>query len=301
MRRVLSSSRSALALPAAITLASCAAVACSLVYSSDLNDAHDGVPPQGSSGGSEAGVAEAGSSNGSSGEAGADASSSGLPRGCGAYKPTPKFCKDFDTDTTVGADWDAVLTEGGQVSLARTFWWSQPAAAHIVEKTVGNCKYTRLDKTFPNTGTKRISASFRFRPISPWQADGNLPFLIAYDQDGLNCAAILSINGRPDNKTISSTNLNMQSGNPQNNDVRDLNGAPQLDLWTDITFSAVPAVNGDGVELTIRYDYENGGKDETTLNFPQCRVRGSLGVYPGFHCGTGNGEVYFDDIRVDWE
>ncbi len=303
MVRILSSSRSALALPAAITLASGGVVACSLVYSSDLNDARDGVITLGSSSGSEAGVGEAGSSDGSSGsgEAGADASSSGQPRGCGAYKPTPKFCKDFDTDTMVGADWDTVATEGGEVSLARTFWWSQPVAAHVVQKTVGDCKYTRFEKAFTNVGKKRISASLRLRPIGPWQSEGNTPFLLALNQPTSYCAALLYVNGNPDNKTISTTNVNVQSGNPQKNDIRDLAGAPRLDEWTDITISAVPATNGTGADLTFRFDYENGGNDETTLTFPQCVVGGKLEIFPGFHCGTGNGEVYYDDIRVDWE
>lgn len=304
MRRAQSSIRSALAPPAAITLASCGAVACSLVYSSDLNDARDSVLAQ-SSGGTEAGVGEAGSSSGTDGsgvgESGADGSSGEPLRGCSSYKPAPKFCKDFDTDTTVGSDWNAVSTEGGQVTLARTFWWSKPVAARIVQKTSPGCKYTRFEKSFPNVGNKRVSASFQLRPIGPWQSEGHTPFVFALVQQSAYCAALLYVNGAPDNKSISTTNVNVQYGDPQKNDVRDLVGAPRLDQWTDITISAVPTANTSAANLTFRFDYEDGSKDETTLTFPQCVVGGALEIYPGFHCDGGEGEMYFDDIRVDWE
>ena len=281
-----------------VVLATAGSVACSLAYSSNLNDARAG---QDSS--SEAGTSP--EDGGTQGDASvdADAGDAGSARGCGAYVPAPKYCRDFDDGAQIDADGWAIETApaAGEhtVSIDTSTAYSSPGSLEANLIDPAPCSFSRLSRSFSGIGSERVEVRFMIRPTRPWgNSDGAFAFEL--DRVGAYCQGIYYLRPAAQLGQIQSVEVNMQSGTPLGNDVRPLNGTPPVDEWTEIGIVAVP-VDGGGVSFTYSFTRENGNVERTTHVYGDCRLGGNLTLKLGFHCEDGAGEVRYDDLRVDWK
>jgi len=263
-----------------------ALAACSLIYKSDLDDARrpsattpdagpDATTPP-------VGVADAGT----------DAAA---VTGCAAY-PTAKFCDDFDTQLNVADGWDKLTlsseqTKGGFDTLA--FSPSRSFKASL--SGAGECSYGRLEKTFASAGTSRVTVSFRTRLQAPWVKDA-VPFFLRLTGCGIAMGVEI-------NATSNTSIINAQYSDGSNvlqNDVRNVDGSPVPDEWTDVTFDANAQADGH-VKLDVIYDHPSGARDDKQVDLPQCRLDGkNVVIGLGYHCSQDTHDVRYDDVRVSW-
>ncbi|MDF2696770.1 MAG: hypothetical protein K0S65_5153 [Labilithrix sp.] len=221
----------------------------------------------------------------------ADAGSeSGAQVGCTGLIPTPQFCEDFD-DEPLSGGWDLLQRQGGTLEFD-PLAYSPPQSGRVNLVSAPECSYVRFERSFSGIGKKRVEVRIRMRPRSPW--NGQFSPLVLHLSE---CALLLYVGG--DGDAIRETAVNIQSGDPLGNDVRQLVGVPHLDEWTDVWMTAVPG--GTGAELTFTFRHPDGTVSETTIGAPQCKLDGDLFIGAGYHCNSGSSETRYDDVRVYWE
>lgn len=253
--------------------------ACSLVYSSDLDAARRPQP---------ADAAVAATADASAIDAGSD----GGPSGCAAY-PAAKFCDDFDHKLNVADGWDDLSIDPTASGLFDSVAFSAPRSFRATLENAPDCRYGRLEKRWKGVGTKRIRASFRVRPEGPWKGSAGYAFF------GITSCSVVM--GLGEDAPSVSANINAQylDGSTLENDVRDLDGAPYPDEWTDVFYEFV-AVDGHA-KLTVGFVHPGGEVTDKTHDLPQCKLVGDLELDLGYHCSSGTHAIRYDDVRVDWE
>ncbi len=265
---------------------------CSLVYASELNDARS-LPEVGAS---DAATLPEGSTLDAAQE---DAEAGGTDRGCASYVPAPKHCRDFDDGAPLeSAGWYMDLSRPGASQLLEldTTAHSPPRALHAALRNAATCSYTRLVRTFEDTGTERLEVNVRLRPSEPWgDADGTLIVHINDDSDQ-RCHFILYLQDADRDQRLDSALVNKQQ---DGDDIRPLQGFAPADEWTDFGIVVNPAAKG-GVSVDFSFRREDGSLTETTHSYPTCKLGGTVTVKAGFHCEPGTGDMRYDDIRVDW-
>ena len=264
-----------------------ALAACSLIYESDLDDARRPAAAAATvadAGGNEAVVPPS--------EAGADVVA--VPTaGCGAF-PTARFCDDFDTELNVGDKWDKLgVTDNKGKAIFDTFAYSPTRSLRASLADAAGCSYARLEKTFTSAGTKRVTVSMRMRPQAPWVGDAAI-----LDVNLAGCGIILGLGADSPSYTSNIDAQHVVDGGLKD-DVRDVDGFPAPDEWTDVTLDA-KALDGR-VQLDVIYDHPSGARDDKQLDLPQCRLNGYVFVGAGFHCSQDTHDVRYDDVRVSWE
>ena len=261
-----------------------ALAACSLVYASDLDDARK--PTFSVDAGAEGGAPPVVVT-----EAGADVVTPPAT-GCAAF-PAANFCDDFDTQLNVGDGWDKIVLTNDTTSKAAfdALSYSTPKSFRASLVGAQGCAFARLEKRF-SVGARRVTTSVRMRPEAPWKDDAAV-LLMALT----GCGIILSLG--QDAPSYSSY-VNVQFGDPLQNYVRDVDGFPTPDEWTDVTLDA-KAIDG-GVRLDVIYDHASGARDDKQLDLPQCSLSGGSSLVGlGFHCSQDTHDVRYDDVRVSWE
>lgn len=267
---------------------------CSLVLAGELDDAREIVilPDAGDGGASGTEASTADSANDS------QVGESGPPKGCAAYQPTPKFCDDFDGNAGLSA-WQ-IQKSGGTSNIQSEQSFSAPSAAQVnVEDVAEGCSYSRIERTFENVGTNRVSVAFRMRMQSPWP-DQMIPVVVELtpggDANGF-CAALYFIdapNGKPQ-----SVNLDVQSPGDKNH-MEEVKGYPSTDEWSEVRVVATPIPSG-GTRFETTFVDPDGFSVVSQADFPECPRWHNLGLHLGSHCDHRKATVQFDDVRVDWE
>ena len=257
--------------------------ACALIYRSDLDDARR-PGADGADGGPDAtSAADAGTV-----DAGTDAG----PGGCAAY-PDVKFCDDFDTKLNVSDGWDELSTDQGATVLFDSVAYSAPLSFRATLENSPDCRYGRLEKRWTGVGTKRVRASFRIRPEGPWKGGVGYAFF-----GTTGCSIVMGLD--EDAPTVSA-NINAQyvADSVLKNDVRDLDGAPYPDEWTDVIYELTPS---DGhAKLNVKFVHPDGEVTDKTHDLPQCKLAGEVELDLGYHCSSGTHAIRYDDVRLDWE
>jgi hypothetical protein len=266
---------------------------CSLIYSSDLDDARTSSAVADSGDLRESGTSTTSSSSGEAGvvDAGPDAPT----RGCSSYSPAPKFCDDFDQGTDVGAKWGNVNQQGGSIAYDSSQFWSGTRSAKVALHTPKSCQYNRLEQTFYK-GKDRFEVRFMMRPAKPWNDFTPFVINIGKNNNGPECQPLFDTHVDKTTGMIVNTEVDVQTGAGATNDQRDLAGVPPTDDWSEVVFVA-QTNGGNGLDLS----YTSGGKTDT-MTFAQCPSSWDFfAVNMGFHCDSGNGTIDYDDIRVDWD
>ncbi len=262
--------------------------ACSLVYGSDLDGAREGTSPTDDGGAFEA------SAPGSPGEGGVDGSDGtmAVTRGCSGLVPAPKFCDDFERGAFDANGWSIV--DDGMTITSDPLAFSGERSVRVFMAVDDDCSFGRLERGWLNTNaTSRVDVHVNVRPSSNslLSANGTLQFLaIQLGSDERYCAALLRT-GR--DRVL----LNVQHDPNFQNDFHDLAGRIPAERWTDVGVAFLP-----GPSLVVTIQDDTGATQETTLSVPQCPSLGShLRIGVGFHCEVGDGEMRYDDVRVDWQ
>ncbi|MBX3218321.1 MAG: hypothetical protein KF850_40320 [Labilithrix sp.] len=277
--------------PLAAALLAAALPACSLLFASDLDDADAGAAETPEGGATDATDA---AGDGDGGRDGGDGGDGAPPvTGCASYDPPPVFCEDFD-DGPIGSGWDELREQSGTLTLD-PLAYSPPQSGRANLIDAPSCSYTRFERVFSGVGTKRVEVHVQIRPSAPWTKSFT-PLAVRLRA----CTVLIYF---PSNNAggIAGSSLNIQSGSPLTNDVRETSGGPRLEEWTDVRLAAVPRPDDDGADLTLSFHHGDGSIQQRTLQAPQCRVGGTLFVGAGYHCDNGASEIRYDDVRVYWE
>lgn len=280
-----------------VSLAVVAALAgCSLVYSSELNDARM-LPagPDSADGGTprEEGGADPVSDAADAGDG------AGAARGCAAMKPAPRYCRDFDDGAPLDADgWETHIDPAGKQLLETdtTSAYSPPGSLHVGLRGAPDCSYARIVRAFPGV-SDRVDMRVRVRPAAPWSDSDGIMITHFDDDSSQRCAAILYAVDENGDGRMDRAQVNVQTTG--DNDVRNLQGVAQVDEWTEVGLVATPAAGG-GVSMVFSFRAEDGSYAETTHVFQQCTLAGTMRAKIGFHCESGTADVRYDDLRVDW-
>lgn len=222
-----------------------------------------------------------------------DASADAGASGCAAY-PTAKFCDDFDDkDRDVSDRWDGLSLDGTARGLYDSVAYSEPRSFRAILTDAPDCSYARLEKKWTGVGKNRVRASFRVRPQGPWKGSVGYAFL------GTGGCSIVM--GLAEDAPTMSANINAQylAGAQLQNDVRDVDGAPYAEEWTDVIYELTPS---DGhAKLNVKFVHPDGDVTDKTHDLPQCKLDGELELDLGYHCSSGTHVIRYDDVRVDWE